>query len=280
MAITALPTPPSRDDAVNFAARADAFLGALPTFGTEANALATQVSTDAASAASSAASAVNAPGSNGTSSTSVTIGLGDKTLTIQTSKAFVKGQWVQVASSANVLNYMIGPIKSYDSVTGIMVVTVQRTGGSGTFTDWVVSLGGAVLSDSTPRNLAAGSTVKDAAGTDRFIGFKGMPTKTISTSYTVTVDDVGCLLEIAAGGALILPRNSTLGAGSQFQAGDTIVWQEVANATKSLSPAASTNLYQSGTSLTGTRTIKARGFGSATVSGALTDTWFCRGDLT
>jgi hypothetical protein len=41
MAITALPTPPSRSDPVNFADRGDAFLGALPTFVTEANALAT-----------------------------------------------------------------------------------------------------------------------------------------------------------------------------------------------------------------------------------------------
>ena len=43
MTITALPTPPSRTDAANFSARADAFLGALPTFGTEANALAVEV---------------------------------------------------------------------------------------------------------------------------------------------------------------------------------------------------------------------------------------------
>lgn len=37
MAITPLPTPPSRDDPANFAARGDAFLGALPDFATELN---------------------------------------------------------------------------------------------------------------------------------------------------------------------------------------------------------------------------------------------------
>jgi hypothetical protein len=46
MAITALPTPPSRSDPANFAARGDAFLGALPTFVTEANALATATNTN------------------------------------------------------------------------------------------------------------------------------------------------------------------------------------------------------------------------------------------
>ena len=44
MAITPLPTPPSRSDPANFADRGDAFLGALPTFVTEANALAADVS--------------------------------------------------------------------------------------------------------------------------------------------------------------------------------------------------------------------------------------------
>ena len=38
MAITPLPTPPTRQDPVNFADRADTFLAALPTFATEVNA--------------------------------------------------------------------------------------------------------------------------------------------------------------------------------------------------------------------------------------------------
>lgn len=57
MAITPLPTPPSRDDPANFAARGDAFLGALPDFASEANALAVDVNDDALSSASNAASA-------------------------------------------------------------------------------------------------------------------------------------------------------------------------------------------------------------------------------
>ena len=49
MPITPLPTPvPSRTDPANFAARGDTFLGALPTFATEANALADEVNANAA----------------------------------------------------------------------------------------------------------------------------------------------------------------------------------------------------------------------------------------
>ena len=58
--ITALPTPPSRQDPVNFSSEADAFLGALPAFGTEANALASEVNAAASSASSSASSATTA----------------------------------------------------------------------------------------------------------------------------------------------------------------------------------------------------------------------------
>lgn len=60
--ITALPDPPSRQDPTNFAVKGDAFLGGLPTFATEANALATQVNerVDAAFAAGLESAATNA----------------------------------------------------------------------------------------------------------------------------------------------------------------------------------------------------------------------------
>lgn len=66
MAITALPTPPSRSDPTNFSDRADAFLTALPTFGTEANVLQADVNskqTIASSAATNAAASALAAGS-------------------------------------------------------------------------------------------------------------------------------------------------------------------------------------------------------------------------
>jgi len=52
--IAALPTPPSRSNPSTFSALADAFIAALPTFRTEANALATGAEADAATAAAQA----------------------------------------------------------------------------------------------------------------------------------------------------------------------------------------------------------------------------------
>ena len=67
--ISNLPTPPSRQEPSTFSVRADAFLGALPDFGTEVNAagdfidgVGAQVTTDAATASAAAASAVAAAG--------------------------------------------------------------------------------------------------------------------------------------------------------------------------------------------------------------------------
>jgi len=58
MPITPLPTPPSRsDDEATFVSRANAFIGALPTFVTETNAEAAAVDADRVAAAASASAA-------------------------------------------------------------------------------------------------------------------------------------------------------------------------------------------------------------------------------
>lgn len=67
--ITALPTPPSRQDPANFSSRADDFLGALPTFATETNTVsdfcetkATEALTSANNASTSASTATTQAG--------------------------------------------------------------------------------------------------------------------------------------------------------------------------------------------------------------------------
>lgn len=140
MPITALPAPPTRSDATNFNARADAFLSALPTFATEANSLASEVNGYASNAAASAATATNAPGTSATSTTLLAIGTGTKALTVQTGKAFVVGQWVTVTSTATPANWMHGQITAYTSGTGALTVNVTAVGGSGTYAAWTIGL--------------------------------------------------------------------------------------------------------------------------------------------
>lgn len=65
--VTALPTPPSTASPSTFDSRADAFLGALPTFQTENDALAANVFANATDAATSATSAATQAGNAATS---------------------------------------------------------------------------------------------------------------------------------------------------------------------------------------------------------------------
>jgi hypothetical protein len=62
MPITALPDPPSRSSPSTFAAKADALLGALPTFVTEANALQTDVNSKQSTASAAATTATTQAG--------------------------------------------------------------------------------------------------------------------------------------------------------------------------------------------------------------------------
>jgi hypothetical protein len=110
---------------------------------TLATAQATAASGSATAAAASAATALNAPGTSGTSTTSLTIGTGAKSLTAQTGKLWVPGQPVVIArTSAPTTTYMVATTATYDSGTGAWTGTVPAgwTGGSGTFTDWTISL--------------------------------------------------------------------------------------------------------------------------------------------
>lgn len=172
---TTPPPAPSRASPSTFAALADAFVAWLETFGpwlttfiawitthiselntfdttqsgyataasgsaTAAAGSATAAAGSATAAAASATSAVNAPGTSGTSTTSLTIGTGDTpTITTQSGKSWVVGQPVQIArTSAPTTTFMAGQIKSYSGTS--LVVTITTTQGSGTATDWTISL--------------------------------------------------------------------------------------------------------------------------------------------
>lgn len=124
--ITPLPTPPSTSDPSNFSTRADDFLAALPTFATEANDL---------------AAALNNISTTSTSVTSNTIGTGSKAFTVEAGKSYFPGQSVTIAHTGAPTNRMFAVVDSYDSGTGALVVTSQAFEGSGTFTDWTITLG-------------------------------------------------------------------------------------------------------------------------------------------
>lgn len=132
--ITALPDPPNRaaDSNAAFVTKGDGFLGALPGFGSELNAFAPALIALAAVANYSTYS-----------TSSVTIGAGAKSFTVEAGKMYSPGTPVMIASaSAPSAKWMFGQVSTYNFATGALVVDSQRTNGSGTYTDWIISLSG------------------------------------------------------------------------------------------------------------------------------------------
>lgn len=275
MSITPLPTPPSRDDAANFSARADAFLAALPTFVTETNATAAGIDADVAVAEAAAASAVASPNTQGASTDSLAITIGSKTLTIQTGKSIVTSMWVAITLTADGNKFMAGSVTSYNIGTGQLIVDVERVSGTGTYSAWTVVGVTPSLPDSAARALAAGSTIADPTGTPQPIGYRGAPVISVTTSRALALSDVGCTLELGVGAAITVPLRSSVA----FAPGDIILFQEVAGATKTITPAAGVTQRLTATASTGTRTLKAYGQGMIRF-GATANLAFISGDLT
>lgn len=82
----------------------------------------------------------NGTGYLATSTTSQAIGTGAVTLVTQSGLAYVTGDEVLIVSGANSANYMQGSVTSYSGTS--LVVNVTLTSGSGTHSDWNISLTG------------------------------------------------------------------------------------------------------------------------------------------
>jgi hypothetical protein len=165
--ITALPSPPDPNDRSTFNARAYPWSVAQQTLATEVTAVAANVKGNAdeavaaagvagakaaealasqAAAAASAASALNAPGTTATSASSLAVGAGLKSLTLaQTGKAFAVGQRVVIArTSAASTVRMVGYLEAADPAAGTLIARVGPSDylGSGTYSDWSISMAG------------------------------------------------------------------------------------------------------------------------------------------
>lgn len=129
----------------------------------------------------------------GTSTTAVAIGTGTKTFTTQPGLQFFPGATVNIASNASALNYMNGTIASYNTTTGVLVVTVLTDGGSGTYSDWNIAVSGV-------QGPAGTVTAVSVATNNGFAGTSsggGTPQLTLSTTVNGVVKGNGTALSQA-----------------------------------------------------------------------------------
>ena len=133
----------------------------------------------------------------GTSTTSNAVGTGSKTWTVTNSNsqipAFAVGMPVRVArTSAPTTTYMQGEVTAFTAATGSTTVNVSSSLGSGTHTDWTITIGGhQTTASASPLGIADGGT--------------GAATAAAARTALDTLEDVfttrGDLLRAGASGA-------------------------------------------------------------------------------
>jgi hypothetical protein len=129
---------------------------------------------------------------SGTSSTSLTVGTGGTSLTASTARQWVVGQHVYIARTSAPTTWMAGQVISYNAGTGALNVDVTASNGSGTYSDWTITIGGAQGPSGTINNLL--ETKKTAA-------------------YTLASGDKGKVISASGTFTLALTSAATLGAG-------------------------------------------------------------------
>lgn len=146
---------------------------------------------------------------SGTSTTSIAIATGAKTFTTQASKLWVGGQYLQIASNASALNYMHGTVTSYSGTT--LVMNITDIGGSGTHTDWNISISG-TQGPTGPSGGGAVTTVS-VVSANGLAGSVANPTTTpaitLSTSITGILKGDGTAISAATAGTDYVTASST-----------------------------------------------------------------------
>jgi hypothetical protein len=90
-----------------------------------------------------------------TSTTSLTIGNGTKSLTVGTGLSYTTTQNVTISFDAS--HHMHGEVLTYNTGTGAMTVDVNHHTGSGTYTAWVINVGGVTPVTSTAWGAITGT---------------------------------------------------------------------------------------------------------------------------
>jgi hypothetical protein len=141
-----------------FRGQINVLAGEIDDLATATDEAATTATEGAVIAVASALTAVNAPGTSATSTTSLTVDDISQSFTLaQTDKAFAIGQYVNITQTSAPANSMLGKITAFTTGTGAMTVLVSSFTGSGTHTDWTISLAQSILTEASTAEMEAGT---------------------------------------------------------------------------------------------------------------------------
>jgi hypothetical protein len=111
----------------------------------------------------SAQSIVATATQSATSVSSFAIGVGSKTFTIQSGKAFQIGQWILIQETSNSANQMLGQVTAYSGTS--LTVNVIAVGGSGTHSDWTIVLTNSPAAAGTQPPIGTGNVTGPGSST-------------------------------------------------------------------------------------------------------------------
>jgi len=156
--ISALPSPPSRQDPANFADEADAFLGALPTFQSETNTAGTYIEGKAAAAETSATNAATSATGAATSATNAA-----NSATAAANSAASAGAVLWVSGTSYAVGYVVYSPINFQNYRCI-VATSGTTDPSLDETNWL-QLGGGGGGGLTEQTATTTATTETAIAT-------------------------------------------------------------------------------------------------------------------
>lgn len=125
--VTALPSPPSRDDPATFSSKADAFFGAMPTMVTQINTVSGEINSNASTASSAAGTASSAASTATTKAgeASASASAASASATTATTKA------AEAAASAALATGFLGPLATLSASQALTVNTAYQFATSG-----------------------------------------------------------------------------------------------------------------------------------------------------
>jgi len=147
-----------------------------------------------------------------TSTTSNTINNGNKTFTIGTGLSYTPTQNITISYDAS--NHMHGEVLTYNSGTGVLTVDVNHHTGSGTYSAWVVNVGGVTPATSVAWGSLTG-TLSSQTDLQNALDLKLAATTAASTYQTQSgMSDYLAKADNLSGLASTSTARSNLGLGS------------------------------------------------------------------
>jgi hypothetical protein len=133
-----------------------------------------------------------------TSTTSNTVSNGNKTFTIGTGLSYTPTQNITISYDAS--NHMHGEVLTYNSGTGVLTVDINHHTGSGTYTAWVVNVGGVTPATSVAWGAITG-TLSSQTDLQNALDLKLAATTAASTYATILEPSVDGILTVEPSGS-------------------------------------------------------------------------------